>query len=187
MPPTSPLRLPPTGLADGTIALRPWRDADVPAMTAACRDPEIQRWTMVPDDYDEADARAYVAAAAGRRAAGASLELAVVDAADCGAVLGSVALMRVDRGREQAPPEIGYWTAPAARGGGVAVRAVRLLSDWGLRELGLERIELQPFAGNVASQRVAERAGYVRERVVPGGYASKRGPVDVVLFALVRP
>lgn len=182
---SSPLPLPATGLVDGAIALRPWHDADVPAMTEACRDPEIQRWTMVPDDYEEADARAYIAAARERRQAGSALELAVVDADDPGAVLGSVALMRIDAARTLA--EIGYWIAPTARGRGVAVRAVRLLSDWGLRGLGIARIELQPYVGNVASQRVAERAGYVRERILPGGYESKRGPVDVVLFALVRP
>jgi RimJ/RimL family protein N-acetyltransferase len=59
--------------------------------------------------------------------------------------------------------EIGYVVAPSARGRGVATRALRLLTDWGFSGLGLERIELWIDVDNPASERVAERAGYLRE------------------------
>jgi RimJ/RimL family protein N-acetyltransferase len=59
--------------------------------------------------------------------------------------------------------EIGYVVAPAGRGRGLAARAVMLLTGWGFSELGLERIELRIDPRNVASERVAERAGYRRE------------------------
>jgi RimJ/RimL family protein N-acetyltransferase len=91
-----PFRVSPT---DGVVRLREWRPADVADMTAACRDPEIARWTMVPDDYREADARAFIAGRDAARRAGEALDAAVVDAVD-GALLGAVALTAASpRGR----------------------------------------------------------------------------------------
>ncbi len=58
MRPIPAFRVTPT---DGVVRLREWRPTDVADMTAACRDPEIARWTMVPDDYRESDARAFIA------------------------------------------------------------------------------------------------------------------------------
>ena len=48
----------------------------------------------------------------------------------------------------------------------MATRAVRLLTDWGFGELGLERIELWIDVANPASEAVAERVGYRREGVL---------------------
>jgi RimJ/RimL family protein N-acetyltransferase len=62
--------------------------------------------------------------------------------------------------------EIGYVVGPAARGRGVGTRTLRLLTDWGFAELGLERLELWIDVTNAGSERVAERAGYVREGVL---------------------
>jgi RimJ/RimL family protein N-acetyltransferase len=47
-----------------------------------------------------------------------------------------------------------------ARGRGVATRAVRLLSDWAVRELGLTRVEILVHEDNAPSLRVAEKAGF---------------------------
>ena len=48
-------------LEDELVHLRPWIDADVPAIVAACNDPEIVRWTTVPTPYSPEDARAWLA------------------------------------------------------------------------------------------------------------------------------
>ena len=56
--------------------------------------------------------------------------------------------------------EIGYWTAAAARGRGVTVRAIVLLRDWAVRELGLTTLDILPHRDNVPSRIVAERAGF---------------------------
>src|SRR5206468_2233818 len=59
--------------------------------------------------------------------------------------------------------EVGYIVGPVARGRGVGSHALRLLTDWGLGPFGLRRIELRADVTNLASLRVAERCGYVRE------------------------
>ena len=60
-------------LEGGDLALRPFTEADVPAIAAACQDPEIPRWTSVPSPYGEEDARAFV------RGLGNERSFAVVD------------------------------------------------------------------------------------------------------------
>ena len=164
---------------DEAIALRPWTHDDVEALVRACVDPEIQRWTLVPAGYTRAHAERFVEHAAQALADRSSVEVAVVDATS-DEVLGSVGLVTIDH--ERGVAEIGYWTAPHARGRGVATRAVRLLTDFAFAELGLKRLELMPFVGNRASERVAARAGYVREGR-RSGYESKAGPTDVVVYS----
>ena len=149
-----PLR--PPRLTDGVIGLRALEERDVPAIVAACQDPEIPRWTRVPSPYTAEDARAYIAIARADAAVGVGLSLAITDEHD--AFIGTIGLMDVDRGRGTG--EIGYWIAAPARGRGVTVRAIELLRDWAVREAGLTTLDILPHQDNVASRIVAERAGF---------------------------
>jgi RimJ/RimL family protein N-acetyltransferase len=144
-------------LRDGDLLLRPKRPEDADAITAACQDPEIPRWTLVPSPYTRAHAEEFIAAGEPEARAGKAVSLLAVDARD-GRLLGSFSLMELDR----APGfgEIGYWVAADARGRGVATRAVRLLADWARSELALSRIEVLPHRDNAPSRRVAEKAGF---------------------------
>ena len=151
---------PPT-LPDGDLVLRPKRPEDVDAITAACQDPEIPRWTFVPSPYTRADAEAFLARSAEEQAAGKTVHLLAVDADD-DRLLGSFSVMELDR--EPGYGEIGYWVVAEARGRGVATRAVRLLADWARAELGLTRIDILPHKDNAPSRRVAEKAGFRRHR-----------------------
>lgn len=65
--------------------------------------------------------------------------------------------MHIDE--QGAQGEIGYWVADWARGNRVARRAVELLSDWALNELGLSRLLLRIERENVASIAAALAAG----------------------------
>jgi RimJ/RimL family protein N-acetyltransferase len=143
-------------LADGEIGVRPLAPGDVPALVAACQDPEIPRWTRVPSPYLREDAERFLAIAASEAAAGLGVALAVCDADD--RLIGTIGLMELDRARGYG--EIGYWTAAAARGRGAAQRAVALVRDWAQAELGVTTIEILAHRDNRPSQLVAERAGF---------------------------
>ena len=153
---------PPT-LSDGVVTLRPRRPEDVDAIVAACQDPEIPRWTMVPSPYTREHAEEWLA-----RPDHSSVHLLAVDADD--RLLGSFSLMEIDR--ERGYGEIGYWLAAEARGRGFATRAVLLLRDWAASR-GLRELEIMTEPENVASARVAERAGFAR---VEGLKANPRDP-----------
>ena len=165
-------------LQDGDLVLRPRRPSDAAAVTAACQDPEIHRWTSVPSPYTLADAEAYLARTADDEAAGRAVHRLAVDAAG-GALLGSFSIMELDRGPGYG--ELGYWVVAEARGRGLATRAVRLLADWGSRELGLTQIEILTRPDNLASRRVAEKAGF-RDTGALG--ASPRDEVQEPIYAI---
>jgi RimJ/RimL family protein N-acetyltransferase len=83
----------------------------------------------------------------------------VVDGDDV--LLGSVSLHSIDRVQNDA--EIGYWTAPGARGRGIAAVATDAACRWGFGALPIDRIELCHAVENTASGRVAEKAGFTFE------------------------
>jgi len=167
-------------LRDGDLLLREWSFEDVPAIAAACSDPEIPRWIpFVPIPYTERDALKYVEACL--TAPDDRHPFAIAAAAD-GRVLGAIDL-RVNAMRTG---HIGYWIAREARGQGVCTHALRVLSRWAVRELGLGRLELITDPGNVASQRVAEKAGFRREAVLRSHLLYRDGRRrDSVMFSLL--
>jgi RimJ/RimL family protein N-acetyltransferase len=176
--------LPAAPLVDGTTALRAWRDVDAAALVLACRDPEISRWTRVPDGYGDTDARAFLLYRHDGIAAGTLAPFAIVSADDADdGLLGSISLLRFCWRHRRAG--VGYWLAREARGHGHATRAVRLICRWGFDALGLERIELQAATGNPASQRVAERAGFRREALLRAYFRAHETQHDMVAFGLL--
>jgi len=183
MTPAPRIVLPAEPLRDGPTALRPWRDSDIPALVVACQDDEIVRWTRVPEHYGESDARLYMLQRYDAVHTATAAPFAVVAAEDDRVLLGSISLMRFDWANARG--EVGYWLAGEARGQGHATRAVNLICEWGRRTLGLERIDLLAATGNPASQRVAERCGFVREAVLRSYLRGKDGRQDMVAFGLL--
>jgi RimJ/RimL family protein N-acetyltransferase len=161
-------------LEDDVVLLRPFENGDVPAIVEACQDPEIPRWTDVPSPYTEADARGWLES-------GDEETFAIVDKAS-GELLGSIGVRYPGSG----VGEVGYWVKREARGRGVATRALALVARWALEERDLGRFQLRADVENVASQRVAEGAGFVREGVLRSELLLKGERRDVVMYSLVR-
>ena len=175
--------LPGEHLVDGPTALRAWRDSDLDGLVNACQDPDISRWTRVPYPYGISEARAYLLSRHDALQTGTGAPFAIALAADRDQLLGSIALMRFSW--QHARAEVGYWLAKDARGHGHVTRAVRLITDWGFRSLGLERIDLMAATGNPASQAVAERCGFTREAVLRSYLVGREGRQDMVAFGLL--
>lgn len=173
--------LPAQPLVLGPTMLRPWRDSDVSAVTAACQDPEISRWTRVPENYSESDARAFLLYRYDALLAGTTAPFAIVTSQD--QLLGSVSLLRLDPAHLRG--EVGYWLAREARGQGHATRALRLIAQWGFAALGLERIDLLAATGNAPSQQVAKRGGFTREAVLRSYLRVKNEQFDMVAYGLL--
>ena len=160
-------------LDDDAIILRRYTRDDVPALTALCQDPDVQYRIDLPIPYHEADALAYVSSVETTRG--------IVAARD-GELIGSIGWRMVDQQNVQ----IGYWVGAPFRGRGVATRALRLLSRWALTELGTGRVQLLAEPDNHASQRVAEKAGFVREGLLRRYVRSRDGTRwDGIMFSLI--
>ncbi|MBM7492633.1 RimJ/RimL family protein N-acetyltransferase [Micromonospora luteifusca] len=147
----------PVEIIEDGVLLRPWRGTDADAVHRACQDPDIQRWTTVPRPYRPEHALGFVTEMSGTAwAEGTGAPFAVCDPAT-GELLGSCGLVSIER---DGTGEIGYWTAPWARGRGVMVRATRAVARWSFDTLGLRRLIWQAEVGNHASRLVALRAGF---------------------------
>ncbi|MGH2994851.1 MAG: GNAT family N-acetyltransferase [Gaiellaceae bacterium] len=160
-------------LEDGEIVLRPPSEEDIPAIAEACQDPEVPRWTRVPSPYTVEDARAFQA----RASEGA---FAVVDRRT-GEFLGMIGVRDIG----DSVGQIGYWMKREARGRGVATRALRLVSEWAFDALKLARLQLITEPENVASQRVAEKAGFQREGLLRAFAEIKGRRPDFYLYSLL--
>ncbi len=171
------------GLGDGVVRLRVMVEADLPAIAAACRDPDIPRWTRVPEDYREADARSWFQQEAAERSRGQQLGLVVVDL-DGDRLLGSVGIVHPNWAEGRC--ELGYWVAREARGRGIATRAVRLLTTWIFDSLPIDRVEICAEPRNTASRRVAEQAGFTFEGELRSYIVNKGTRRDMAMYSRLR-
>jgi RimJ/RimL family protein N-acetyltransferase len=171
----------PVELLDDRLVLRMPAEADIDAITQACQDPEIQRWVPVPVPYERAHAAQFVASRPERWAADdGEMTFAVTDARD-GRLLGMVGLHAHDATMR----EIGFWTAPWARGQGVMTAAARLVCQFGFEVLGLQRVEWWASVGNQASRRVAEKLGFTLEGTCRGRLLHRGERVDAWVGGLL--
>lgn len=177
------IEFPVEGVSDGSIRLRLRADSDTPAIVAACQDPEIVRWTRVPEAYDEAAAAEWAAESSRQQESGDGVHLIVADA-DTDAFLGAIGVHNVNR--PQGRCDIGYFLAPEARGRGVMAGAVRLLGEWVFASLAVERIEITVEPANAPSRTVAERAGYTFEGILRSHTVIKGRRRDMAMYSLLR-
>ena len=80
---------------------------------------------------------------------------------------------------------LGYWVRSTAAGRGVATQAARLMARFAFEQVGLHRVEILAAIPNIASQRVAEKAGAVREGVLRNRLLIRGVSYDAILFSLI--
>ena len=79
--------------------------------------------------------------------------------------------------------ELGYWLAEPFWGRGIMTKAVRALTEHAFREFPLNRIYAEPFATNLASVRVLEKAGFLREGVLRASVVKNDVILDQIVYA----
>lgn len=142
-------------LIAGDLTMRPWLEADAPALLEVYADPAVQRWHC--EKLNQAEAVAYAGQWTDFWRTGSRAGWAVVRAKT---LVGRVTLTRLMLEGGQA--EVTYWTVPAARGTGVAPTAVEAVAGWAFN-LGLQRLELQHSTQNPSSCRVSAKTGFALE------------------------
>lgn len=151
--------------SDGVVTLRAWRREDSESLVECLDgDPEITIWLdQVPQPYTRADALAYIG--------GIGESTFAVTDAESGRILGSIGV-RFNETNDVG--EIGYWLRSDARGRGVMTRALVLAARWAFDDCGAARVQLRADVENVASRRVAEKAGFRLEGVLRSAHWNAR-------------
>jgi RimJ/RimL family protein N-acetyltransferase len=169
-------------LSDDVIRLAPLTAAHESAVTELVHDEAVVAFTRFPTEPSPTFVREWIDAYERGLRDGSRAAFAI-ESLD-GEFLGVGLFPRIERKGRQA--EIGYVIAPGARGRGVATRTLRLLTDWGFAELGLERLELVIDRANTISERVAARAGYVREGVLRSCWVKEDVRADLGIWSRLR-
>jgi RimJ/RimL family protein N-acetyltransferase len=160
MPPDIPFS---TTLTDDRILLRAIVEDDIDQIYDAIiesRDHLTRFMAWCKADYGRADTEAFVRTQPQAWLEGREYPFLILER-DSRKLLGSCGLNRLDWLNRSA--NLGYWIRNSSHGRGIATAATRLVLRFGIEVLGLQRVEIVTAKGNESSQRVAEKAGAVRE------------------------
>jgi RimJ/RimL family protein N-acetyltransferase len=160
------------------VRLEPFGRGHLEAFNAMLTDPDVLRYTRVPEPVPDHFAESWSARYEAGRKDGTRQNFAILDQDDvfCGIAVAPV----IDPDQQTA--ELGYVVTPAARGRGVATEALRQLSDWAFAQ-GLVRLYLLISEQNPASKKVAARAGYRFEGVMRSVYVKPGVREDTEVWA----
>jgi len=167
------------------MQLRPYTAEDAESLHAAVRESlaELSRWLpWAHPAYALGESREWIAAREGLAARGLEHHFAIVD--DAGGYVGGCGINQINRVHRFG--NLGYWVRTAATGRGAATAAVARLAEWAFRETDLVRLEIVCAVGNERSQRVAERAGAVREGLLRDRLLIHGRAHDAVMYSLTR-
>ena len=159
----------PKGLPTATrstprLALRPFhrRDADALVEAVWASLAELSRWLPWPHPrYGRSDALRFIRDSAAAWEDGRAHDLAIRSHADGVTHLGNISVWSTSR-REQSG-EVGYWVRSDRTRQGIATEAAARVLQVAFDELGLHRVVLRVAVGNRASDRVADKLGFVHE------------------------
>ena len=166
-----------------SIFLRAYAPDDVAAFHAATTESKRELIPWMPwchDNFSLAETEAWIARQSSPPPRN-EFEFLIVD--DSGRLLGACGINQVDRTNLRA--NIGYWVRSSAAGRGVATAALRQIVDWARDNTDLRRLEILIAVGNMASIRVAEKAGAVREGILRSRLLLLGRFHDAALFSII--
>ena len=163
------------------VCVRPWRGTDLATVVEASRDPYIPKVTTVPAPFTKGAGERWLDRQDVRSRSGLGISLAIAEnESGRDEAVGAVVLMH----RGHGVYGLGYWLLPAARRRGLASRAVALVVEWTLAQTGVAELEALVEPWNEASIRVAERAGFTRDRLLRAEISVAGREADVVRYVL---
>ena len=175
----------PANSSECPILLRPFRVTDAAPMYDAARESigQLRAWmTWCNSNYQFRDAENFVSQCEAAWERGGHYSFAIVEN-HTQQFLGSIGLSQLNLTHRCG--NVGYWVRDSAAGRGIATAATRLLARFAFQELGLCRLEFLIAAGNMASQRVAQKAGAKFEGLLRNRLRLNGTCHDAALFGLV--
>ena len=165
------------------IHLREWNTADVPDLAVAINNKKVldNLRDGIPYPYNEKDAEEFIAATLS-----AEKDTQYAFAICCGEkVIGSIGVFRKDNVHRYTA-EMGYYIAEPYWGKGIMTEAVRQMCAYIFENTDIVRIFAEPYANNVASCRVLEKAGFQFEGVLRQNAVKNGQSVDMRMYAIIK-
>ena len=167
------------------VRLRRYRREDAAALREAALESTEQIAPWMPwchAAYALEDGLAWIDRCEAAWANGTEYDFAIVDGG--GRFLGGCGLNQLRP--EHRIANLGYWVRTSATRRGAATAAARQLAAFAFRETTLVRLEIVVAVGNVASHRVAEKVGAIREGLAHDRLYAHGRSLDAVVYAVLR-
>ncbi|MFG1676902.1 GNAT family N-acetyltransferase [Micromonospora sp. NPDC049282] len=177
------MSLPTPTLRTARLRLRPFQNADADDLFALHSNAHILRYWDSPPWREPVRAERFVAACRRMAEEGSGARLAVDRVSD-GAFIGWCGLVRWNP--EYRSASLGYCFDEAAWGQGYATEAARVLLRWAFDTLDLNRVQAETDTRNLASARVLEKLGFVREGTLREDCVVAGEVSDSWVFGLLR-
>jgi ribosomal-protein-alanine N-acetyltransferase len=177
------MSLPTPTLRTPRLRLRPVTSADADALFALHSSAHVLRYWDAPPWSDPERAERFVAGCRQMADEGSGARPAIVRASD-GAFIGWCGLTRWNPAYRSAA--LGYCLDDAAWGHGYATEAARALLVWAFDTLDLNRVQAETDTRNVASARVLEKLGFVREGMLREDCVVDGEVSDSWVYGLIR-
>jgi RimJ/RimL family protein N-acetyltransferase len=162
----------------GVCRLRAWRPGDEEALLRHANNRAIwlQLRDRFPHPYTLKDAEWWV------QFASAQQPIHSLAIEFQGEAVGNIGI-EVREDVERCSAEIGYWLGESVWGRGIATSAVRVATAYAFSTFGLTRVYAIPYARNIASRRVLEKAGFQLEGLMRRAAIKDGEVLDQLLYA----
>jgi ribosomal-protein-alanine N-acetyltransferase len=177
------MSLPTPTLHTERLRLRPFTDADADALFALHSNAFVLRYWDAPPWSDRARAERFVTACRQMAEEGSGARLAMERASDA-SFLGWCSLTRWNPAFRSA--SLGYCLNEGAWGHGHATEAARSVLRWAFDTLDLNRVQAETDTRNVASARVLEKLGFLREGTLREDCVVNGDVSDSWVYGLLR-
>jgi len=168
-------------LTNNKLTLRPFKDSDAKILTELCNNKKI--WDnlrdYIPFPYTENNAIEFI------KYCQTESPQHTFAIEFNGEFAGSIGLVK-QNDVYRLTAEIGYWLGEPFWGQGITTKAVKLITEYGFKQLGLIRIYSGVFDFNKASQRVLEKAGFMLECIVEKAVVKNENVCDEYRYGLVK-
>ena len=177
------MALPTPTLHTARLRLRPFDDADADGLYALHSNAYVLRYWDAPPWSERARAERFITAGRQMAEGGTGARLAVDRVSD-GTFIGWCSLSRWNPDYRSA--SLGYCFDDAAWGHGYATEAAGVLLRWAFGTLDLNRVQAETDTRNVASARVLEKLGFVREGTLREDCVVNGEVSDSWVYGLIR-
>ncbi len=179
----TPMSLSTPTVRTARLRLRPFEQADAGDLYALHSDAGVLRYWDAPPWSEHGRAERFIAACRQMAEEGTGVRLAVDRVGD-GAFIGWCALSRWNPDYRSA--SLGYIFDDAVWGHGYATEAAAALLAWAFDTLELNRVQAETDTRNVASARVLEKLGFVREGTLREDCVVNGEVSDSFVYGLIR-
>ena len=165
------------------IQIRKWELADAKDLATALSNRKIldNLRDGLPYPYTEQDGKDFIVA---MLAADENSTFAFAITLD-GKVIGSIGAFRQENIHKHTA-ELGYYIAEEHWGKGIMTEAVKQLCDYVFSHTDMIRIYAEPFAYNIGSQRVLEKAGFQYEGTLRNNAVKNGNILDMKMYSILR-